>query len=55
MFENANDVRDVTAECAERLFNGLLITNIGIDRMEAGQLRAALHRDVQSALRHEHK
>ncbi len=55
LLENADDVRDVTAKRAERLFNGLLIANIGVDRMEAGQLRTALHGDVESALRHEHK
>src|SRR5688500_4611045 len=53
LFENADDVSDVTTECAERLFDGLLIANIGIDRMEAEQLRTTLHRDMQSALRHE--
>ena len=42
LFENANDVRDVTAEGAERLFDGLLIADIGIDRVEAWKFRATL-------------
>ena len=55
MFENANDVRDMTAKRTERLFDGLLIADIGIDGMEAGQLRTALHGNVQSALCHKHE
>ena len=35
LFQDANDVRDVTAERAERLLDGLLIADIGIDRVEA--------------------
>ena len=53
LFEDANDIRDVTAECAERLLDGLFIADIGIDRVEEGQFRTALRGDVQSALRHE--
>src|SRR5215207_451331 len=53
VLQNANDVRDMTAECAERLLDGLLIADIRIDRVETQQLRAALRRDVKSALRHE--
>ena len=53
LFQDADDVGDVTAERAERLLDGLLIADIGIDRVEARQLRAALGGDVQSALRHE--
>ena len=53
LFENADDVRDVTAERAERLLDGLLIANIGIHIVEERQFRTAFSRDVQSALRHE--
>src|SRR6266545_4829281 len=53
LFEDTNDVRDMTAEGAERLFDGLLVPDIRIDRMEAGQLRTALRGNVQSALCHE--
>ena len=53
LLEDADDIRDVTAERAERLLDGLLIADIGIDRVEARQLRAALRRDMQSALRHQ--
>jgi hypothetical protein len=50
MLEDSNYVRDVTTECAQRLLDGLFITDIGVDIVETRQLRAALRRDVQSAL-----
>jgi hypothetical protein len=55
LLEDADDVRDVTTERAERLLDRLFIANVGIDRVEAWQLRTALCWDVQSALRHEHE
>src|SRR5512134_3596376 len=45
LFEDADDVRDVTAERAKRLLDGLLVADVGIDRVEARQLRAALRGD----------
>src|SRR5215212_10135979 len=45
MFENANDVCDMATECAQRLLDGLFITDIGVDIVETRQLRAALRRD----------
>src|SRR5215216_3697186 len=45
----------MTAERAERLFDGLLVADIGINGVEEEKLRAALGRDVESALRHESK
>ena len=51
--EDANDVRDMAAECAERLLDALLISDIGMDRLETWQFRAALRRDVQPTLRHQ--
>jgi hypothetical protein len=53
LLEDADDICDVTAECAERLLDRLFIADVCIDHMETRQLRAALHGDVQSALRHE--
>src|SRR5512133_227110 len=55
LLQDTDDVGDVSAERAERLLNGLLVADVGIDRMEERQLRAALGRDVQSALGHEGK
>ena len=43
----------MAAERAERLLDGLLVADVGIDGMEERQLRAALGRDVQPALGHE--
>ena len=51
--EDANDVRDVAAERAERLLDGLLIADIRIDCLEAWQFRATLGGDVQPTLRHQ--
>src|SRR5215211_6521086 len=53
IFQDADDVRDVTTKRAERLLDGLLIANIGIDSMKERDLRAALHGNVESALCHE--
>lgn len=53
VFEDANDVGDVTAERAERLLDGLLVADVGKDAVKKWNLRAALRGDVQSALRHE--
>src|SRR5688572_25881730 len=53
VLEDSNNVRNMTTKCAERLLNGLLITDISIDIVETGQCRAALSGDVQSALCHE--
>src|SRR5688500_10762835 len=52
MFENANNVSDMTTECTQRLLNGLLITDISVDIVETRQSRSALRRNVQSTLRH---
>src|SRR5688572_32139778 len=53
MFKDSNDVGDVTTERAQRLLNGLLITDISVDIVETRQRRSALRWDVQSALCHE--
>ncbi len=53
LLQDADDVGDMPAEGGQRLLDGLLIADIGVDRVEAGQLGAALSRDVQAALRHE--
>src|SRR5574341_695765 len=45
LLEDPNDICNVTAECAERLLDGLLVADIGIDRVKAGKFRAALRRD----------
>ena len=55
VFEDADDVCDVTAERAKRLLDRLLVTDICIDRVETQQLRAAPGGDVQSALCHQCK
>src|SRR5262245_12330522 len=52
LLKDADDVCDVTTECAEGLLDGLFIANIRIHRLEAGQLRAASRRDMESTLRH---
>ncbi|MBV6467791.1 MAG: hypothetical protein PGMFKBFP_03162 [Anaerolineales bacterium] len=52
-FQNVDDVGDVTAEGAERLLDGLLVADVGVDCLEETQLGAALRGDVESALRHE--
>jgi hypothetical protein len=54
-FKDAHDIGQMPAEGAERLFNGLLIADISPDCLEAGQLGAALRRDVQPRLRHQHQ
>src|SRR5215208_7129778 len=53
LFEDPDDVRDVTTERAERLLDGLLIADICIDRLETGQLRATICWNVEAALCHE--
>ncbi len=53
LFQDAHDVGQVAAEGAERLLDGLLVADVGPDGFEAGQLGAALGRDVQARLRHE--
>src|SRR5687768_8205310 len=55
LFQDANDVHDVTTERAERLLDGLLIADIGINRLEVWKFRATLCGDMQSTLRHERK
>ena len=53
-FQDADDVGDVTAEGAERLLDGLLVADVGVDRLEEAEFRAAFGGDVQAALRHQH-
>ena len=53
LFKDVNDVCNMAAERAERLLDGLFVSDISIDRLEAWQFRAALCGDVQSTLRHE--
>src|SRR5512143_1029315 len=45
----------MAAEGTERLLDGLLVTDIGIDGIEAGQLGATLGRDMESALGQENE
>src|SRR5829696_2679672 len=52
MFEDANNISDMTTERTQRLLDGLLITDISVDIVETGQFRSALRGDVHSALCH---
>ena len=53
MFQNADDVRNMSRKCGEGLFNGLFISDIGVNIMEQADLRAGMGRNVQPGLRHE--
>ncbi len=37
------------------MLNGLLVADVGVDSLEAGQFRTGLGRDVEPALRHDHQ
>ena len=52
LLEDADDVGDVPRKGAERLLDGLLVADVGVDVVEQRQLRAGLDRDVQPRLRH---
>ena len=53
--QDANDIGDMAAERAQGLLDRLLVANIRIHGREAGQLGAALHGNMQPALRHHHQ
>src|SRR5687767_13732151 len=55
LFQDANDVHDMTTTPADLLLDGLLIAYIGLNRREVGKFRSTLRGDMQSTLRHERK
>ena len=53
LLQDVDDVGDVAGEGGEGLLDGLLVADVGVDGLEAGQLRAGLGRDVQPGLSHQ--
>ena len=53
LLEDADDIGDVPGKGGQRLFDGLLVADIGVNIQKDAEAGAGLNRDVQPGLRHE--